>query len=182
MARLIVLREYEGIYLDTDVEVVRSFDDLLIQKFFIGYMWDCNLGTAVIGSESQYFILNDLLARYKINGGAEISLNEPNNDIFTRYFIGNIGGFVLDGKKTQLDDALMLNKEALDQPSFLKLSNYSVHHFKQSWKSSGRIKRLLKHIITGGVGLYFYRKYICRKSLKISPFYSEYISTTKNKS
>lgn len=49
--RFVVLYEYGGIYLDTDVEIYKSFDNLLNNKMFMGFIFDCLIGTAVIGSE-----------------------------------------------------------------------------------------------------------------------------------
>ena len=36
-ARLDIVYNYGGIYLDTDVELIKSFDDLLEQEAFIGF-------------------------------------------------------------------------------------------------------------------------------------------------
>ena len=36
-ARLDIIYEYGGIYLDTDVEIIRSFDELLDQEAFMGF-------------------------------------------------------------------------------------------------------------------------------------------------
>ena len=48
-ARLDILYEHGGIYLDTDVEVVRSFDPLLNQQAFIGFEGDSyvNVGSGM---------------------------------------------------------------------------------------------------------------------------------------
>ena len=53
-ARLDVLRTYGGIYLDVDVEVRKSFTPLLEHGAFLGFMYDCNLGTAVIGARAGH--------------------------------------------------------------------------------------------------------------------------------
>jgi hypothetical protein len=45
-----VLRLFGGIYLDTDVEVLRSFDDLLNTPFFCAWESHEKFGTAIIGS------------------------------------------------------------------------------------------------------------------------------------
>lgn len=59
--RLSVLLRYGGIYLDTDVKVLKDFSPLLNQKMFLGYIFDDLIGTAVIGSEPGNSILKDLL-------------------------------------------------------------------------------------------------------------------------
>ena len=67
--RLYALYTEGGIYLDTDVEVKKSFDDLLNLDFFIGSekgKKSFNLGTAVIGASKNNQIIKDMLAHIKI--------------------------------------------------------------------------------------------------------------------
>ena len=45
--RLVVLEEHGGIYFDTDVEAVRSFDDLLDQPAFFGFEDNDHVNTGV---------------------------------------------------------------------------------------------------------------------------------------
>lgn len=49
--RLYILYKEGGIYLDTDVEVVKNFDVLLDKKFFVGLESENFIGTGVIGAE-----------------------------------------------------------------------------------------------------------------------------------
>ena len=62
--RLKALYEFGGIYLDTDVEVYKSFDDLLNKKGFVGYMHDALIGTAVLGFEKGNSFIKKLLDLY----------------------------------------------------------------------------------------------------------------------
>lgn len=174
MARLVVLHEIGGIYLDTDVEAIRPFDQLLDNELFLGYMWDCNLGTAVIGAAPQNTIIRELLVNYLDHDGEAINLDTPNNDLFTRHFIGHLPDFRLDGKIFQHRGVLILSKEYFEHPSFLKSKNYTIHHFNQSWKNNSSLKETIKGAIIKVFGLYVYRKVICYKSLKKSPFYDLY--------
>lgn len=168
-ARLDVLNEYGGIYLDTDIEIVKTFDDLLDYSFIIGFMFDCNLGTAVIGSEKNNCIISGLIDTYLKRS---IDLNAPNNDLLTSYFINNIDGFKLNGKSQTLGKVKILEKECFEQPSFLKSKNYTIHHFTNTWRDV-RFRKT-KQLIHSIMGLYFYRKLLCYKALKISPFYEKY--------
>ena len=61
--RLKALYEYGGIYLDTDVEVYKKFDDLLEYSFFCGYIWDCLIGTAVIGAERHSVLVEKIMQK-----------------------------------------------------------------------------------------------------------------------
>lgn len=49
--RLKAVYEYGGIYLDTDVMINRSFDGLLSHTAFLNFIFDCSVGSAVIGAE-----------------------------------------------------------------------------------------------------------------------------------
>lgn len=63
-ARLFALYEEGGIYLDTDVEVRKSFNPLLNNKSFIG--WEDNyLGTGVLAAEKATKWVKDLIETYQ---------------------------------------------------------------------------------------------------------------------
>lgn len=168
-ARLDILHEYGGIYLDADIEVVKKFDDLLNYSFVIGFMFDCNLGTAVICSEKGNDIISDLLNRYLTD---KINLDAPNNDLLTTYFINHVQNFKLNGQEQTLGRIKVLPKDRFEQPSFLKKNNYTIHHFTNTWREVRFRKQ--KEIIFSIIGLYLYRKMLCYKALKISPFYEKY--------
>lgn len=137
---------------------------------FVGYMWDCNIGTAVIGARREHPIIKSLLDIY-INQPGDISIDAPNNDMVTEKFIENVEGFKLDGREWRGKDVNVYDKNTFEHPSFLWRKNYTVHHFSASWKAEGRGKAAIKELIGKlPLGLYLYRKYICRKSIRLSPF------------
>lgn len=87
-ARLYALKQYGGIYLDTDIEVIRSFDDLL--KGFsavFGFESGEKVMTAFIAAEAEHPIINDFLSSYADKAFDPEAL-EPNTvgltDILTR--------------------------------------------------------------------------------------------------
>lgn len=65
--RLWALEQYGGVYLDTDVEVLRSFDSLLSDTAFIGLEESKALlpGTCVMGCEAHCKWVKDMLATYE---------------------------------------------------------------------------------------------------------------------
>ena len=63
--RLHALLTEGGIYLDLDVEVIRSFDDFLNQNSFIGFETSGNLEAAVIGSAPNCKWMINCLSYYK---------------------------------------------------------------------------------------------------------------------
>jgi len=65
--RLWVLEREGGVYLDTDVEVLRSFDDLLDYQAFAGFEGSKHLpvGTCVLASEAHGEWVNEQLSAYR---------------------------------------------------------------------------------------------------------------------
>lgn len=85
--RLYVLSKYGGIYLDTDVKVLKSFNNLLENKFFVGWENENTVATCVIGAEKENLIIKQLLNAYneKIFINADGTLNlEPNTILMTK--------------------------------------------------------------------------------------------------
>lgn len=66
--RLYILSKYGGIYLDTDVEVIKKFDSLLNNKCFLGKEKELNgkeyIGTGIIGAEKNSKVISKLLSFY----------------------------------------------------------------------------------------------------------------------
>lgn len=63
-----ILSRYGGIYLDTDVRLLKSFDEFLHHKSFIGKELPLRVGTAVIGSEPDVPWVKEFLAQYETKG------------------------------------------------------------------------------------------------------------------
>ncbi len=179
MVRLLVLKKHGGIYLDCDVEVVRPFDDLLGATFFIGYVWDCLLGTAVMGSQSNHPFLNDLLEEYT-GDLAQFEFHYANNDFFTSYFVSKVPEFRLNGKSSSFGGVRILDKCSFEHPSFLRRQNYTIHHFAASWRGEARAKVIAKEAIIKLVSLYAYRKYVCFNSFRKCEFRWTYYEATRN--
>lgn len=172
--RLKVLYEYGGIYLDTDIEVKKKFDDMLNNEIFIGFMFDCNVGTAVIGAEENNKIINELLSIYDDLGETNI----PNNDLFTQFLLDNYKDFRLNGQMQLLESGLKIYpKEYFERPTYNSKMGYSVHHYNGSWrdKKSGILKKVIKMVI----GDVLAGKLSHYKALKVSPFYQVYLEHKK---
>ena len=60
------LLNYGGIYLDTDVELLKSLDDLVNKyDFFIGYETNCWVGCAILGSKKGHPMMKEVYSRYQ---------------------------------------------------------------------------------------------------------------------
>ena len=62
--RLWILYKEGGIYMDTDVQVLKSFDDLLQKPMFLGYELNDYIGTGIIGAEKENPYVKVLLDFY----------------------------------------------------------------------------------------------------------------------
>ena len=90
------LYEYGGVYFDTDVEVIKRFDEYLIgNKVVLGFQDIGNLGTAFIAAEKENELLGDFLQQYAC-----------------RHFVQDDGLMDLSSINTHLTD--MLVEKGLD--------------------------------------------------------------------
>lgn len=101
--RLKILYEYGGIYFDTDVQVLKSFNSLLNERAFIGYEAENYIGTGVIASEKGSGAIKNFLEFYNDEIWnsklftipqiiTEICSRQPDIDItiFPQYFLHHI--------------------------------------------------------------------------------------------
>lgn len=172
--RLKVLYLYGGIYLDTDVEICKIFpDEFLNNEFFISFMFNCNLSTAIIGAEKKNDVIKSLLELYSDKKVQD----SPNNDMFTRYFLSNYDEFKLNNKYQKIGDGVTIYpKEVFECPSFKKEMGYSIHHFTGSWRQE---KSYFKKFIIRLCPTYLYQHIVRKRAIRKSPFYNIYLSHNK---
>lgn len=167
-ARLEVLYQYGGIYLDTDMELFKSLDCFLDNKMFLGFMYDCNLSCGIIGVEPKNRVIKELLEIYdKLN-----VTNSPNNDLFTKYFLDK--GLKLNNRYQRIDEIVFYPKEYFNYKGFNKKYNYAIHHFEDSWKEHNIQRDRLKKVLKVCIGEVLYGKLSNYHAVKKSPFYSIY--------
>jgi len=181
-ARLKILKEYGGIYLDTDVLVKKKLNKFLNSDFFIGFMFDCNLSISLIGAKKNSLVINDLLNIYNKHNNFET----PNNDLFTRFFLREYSDFMLNNTYQILDgrgggkkeNIKIYPKEYFAMPTYNKDMGYAIHYFNNSWREKRftKIKKVLFKII----GEVNYFKLLNYKAVGNSPFYTRY-KVDKNK-
>lgn len=148
-ARLAVIYEHGGIYFDTDVEVIRSFDDLLQNKAFAGFENEEFVASGLgFGAEPHNEAMRLMLEEYKpYLDGQHGTAGCP---ILNTSALEKIG-LVRDGNYQELSDITVYPKEYFnpyDDPTG-KLNStrntYSIHWYAKSWMSKAQI---LRSIIT----------------------------------
>jgi mannosyltransferase OCH1-like enzyme len=83
-ARLWVLEKYGGVYLDTDIEIVRPLDDLLQFPAFVGFEvkyfdWEGCVNNAVFGSIKNHWFVTEMRQQLEeeFDGSEDAHLSSP---------------------------------------------------------------------------------------------------------
>lgn len=151
-ARLKVIYENGGIYLDTDVELVKNLDFLLKNSAYIGIQQSeylCNTGLG-FGAEKGNRAIFEMLKEYE-----ELSfIDNQRSKIVCPYLndraIQKIGK-IQKNKVTVLPEITIFPPEYFDPYSVNVLFNkntVSIHHYSGTWTSgSQRLKRKIAAIL-----------------------------------
>lgn len=149
--RFYALYHYGGIYLDSDVEVLKSFDDLLHLPYFAGAEKAGTIEAAIMGSEPHNPWIKKCLDYYenrefiKPDGSFDIrKLPEIMNDEISK--IQPINNISLEESKhlEKLDfenQVIVLPDEYFSPKVFdsrqvlLTPNTYAIHHYENSWFS-----------------------------------------------
>lgn len=133
-ARLLILQEHGGIYLDTDVRMKKSLASFRSEQCFWSFEFDHFISTAVIGSCPGHPFIKLLLREYD-----HLEESVINNVLVTQAFIREFSEFRLNNKEQVVGGNIRIfPKEFMVIPSFRKIHNYSVHLAKNHWKPGTR--------------------------------------------
>ncbi|TXI94445.1 MAG: glycosyl transferase [Chryseobacterium cucumeris] len=141
VCRLYALKEYGGIYMDTDVEVLKPLDTFLHHAAFSGFENDDYVPTGIMASEKNSQWATDLLRYYdnrsfiKENGELDI---QSNTYIITEMMKEK--GFVMNNKFQEIEDYVAFYPNDYFCPKSYKTgsidltkNSYCIHHFAKSW-------------------------------------------------
>lgn len=155
VVRLYALFNEGGIYMDTDVEVLKPLDSLLKYKGVSGFETELTIATGLMASEKGHPLVKEWLDDYdnkhflRSNGTMDLTTNVTRiTNICKKY------GFEGNNEKQTLNDFTFLPKDYLCPKSYStgkieKTSNtLTIHHFAGSWKSKSSIRkeRFLKFV------------------------------------
>ena len=149
--RLWALYNYGGIYMDTDVEVVRPLDAFLEHDAFSGFEAKDSIPTGIIGAAQNNEVIKMLLDYYtdKHFVNDDGSLNQISNvTIITEILSSH--GLVLNGKFQNIAGFALYPQIVFCPNNFLRIFNitsrqtYTIHHFTGSWTNSPITKKTLK--------------------------------------
>lgn len=141
VCRLYALKKQGGIYMDTDVEVLKPLDDLLHHTAFSGFENDDFVPTGIMASEKEGNWVNELLQYYDNNPflNPDLSLKLTSNTfIITKMMVEK--GFVMNNTLQQIDEYVTFYPNDYFCPKSYKTGNidltknsYCIHHFAKSW-------------------------------------------------
>jgi len=164
--RLKAVYEYGGIYLDTDVKVCKSFDQLLKCPAFLNFIFDDSVGSAIIGAQKGNPLIKALMNLYDIttfgknedgkvfnfrDGKLVVDGYATSNYYYTYHILKNYPEFKLNNKYQNLGDFVIFPKE-LFEIGTLNNKHFAVHLCAGEWRIKedtsktlkGRIKGLIK--------------------------------------
>lgn len=140
VVRLYALYTEGGIYMDTDVEVLKPLDSILMYEAISGFETEDQIPTGLMASMPNHPMIGELLKEYDDihfalgNGHIDLTTNvERITKTFLKY------GLVLDNTKQTINGFTLLPKDYLCPKSYvdgkINLTNntLTIHHFAGSW-------------------------------------------------
>jgi mannosyltransferase OCH1-like enzyme len=159
--RVYALYHFGGIYLDTDVEVFKSFNDLLHHESFWGFEQENYIATSTIGATEGNNLVKIFLDAYfnKSFIKEDGSYNELTNVAIVSKLLMNEGikldgsYQVLEGKGTFYPQQYFSPYDYINCATYKTKDTYAVHYFFKSWLPlKERYKSYIKKIISKIIG------------------------------
>ncbi len=153
-ARFHILNEHGGIYLDTDVELLKPLDPLLGNDSFAGFASDDIVATGLIfACDRENWLCKEVLASYE---GESFEWDNPDKILaigrrVTRILVAH--GLKTDGTMQSVNGTVIYPKEYFnptDGDMRAKVSDkaYSIHHYAATWfPKKKRILNTLRRFI-----------------------------------
>ncbi len=153
--RLWALEQYGGVYLDTDVEVLRSYEALLNDQSFIGFEESRakTLGTNVIGAEPHCLWVQEMLDHYrhtsfiKEDGSLDMTAN---SELIARFMESK--GLVRNGVEQMVEGLHVYDYHYFSPITSTRVmrrnkNTYSIHHCYGSWTEGSRGNRIRNSVV-----------------------------------
>lgn len=154
-ARLWVLAHEGGIYMDTDVELLKPLDDFLCDEAWMGFERSDQIMTGLLAARAEHELFQSLLTAYSnrsfVRDDGSLDLT-PNVAMVTAACVER--GLALDGRKQVLDGLTVYPQECFCPMNFVTReiavveNTYAFHHFDGSWLAlSRRLSRKAKDLV-----------------------------------
>ena len=149
VARIDVVYKQGGIYLDTDVELIKNLDDLLYQKSFFGVDESLLISTGLgFASAKLNPVLKGLLDLYaqrhfvKENGVLDITACPTvQREYFNSLGYMNDGNLFIGKDFTVYPSSVLAGKSLYTGKLNITSYTYSIHHYDGSWTETEFLER-----------------------------------------
>ena len=158
-ARLWIIYHYGGIYLDTDVEIIRSWDSLLKHDCFLGRQPGFQINTGVgFGAIKEHPLIKRMMDDYedipfiKENGEMDLWTCPHRN---SQWLFAH--GLKKEDVYQEIVDAAIYPieffspKDAWSRKTIKTSNTYSIHHCDGTWNPNETRKEHLKRYLTNSV-------------------------------
>ncbi len=151
--RLKIVYDYGGIYLDTDVELLKPLDDLLCHNAYFGFEGGEYINTGLgFGAEKGTSILNEIMDDYheipyvKADGTSDdTTCPKRNTEVFLRRGLQRDDSQqTLEGGICILPTEYLCPKDWKSGTIKVTAETYSIHHASASWYTSEMKKKRAK--------------------------------------
>lgn len=179
--RFYALYNYGGIYLDSDVEVVESFDEFLENKCFFGFEYTAMPEAAVIGCEKGLNWCKRALSFYEKRSfvNQDGSYNQIIAPLVLKY------AFESEYKLPLIDENKIISysdikiypfdyfspKNGFTGKVLKSINTHTIHHFNSAWLKKGlktSLKRKIHLLLIAVLGKKNYNKFLYKIRGKIS--------------
>jgi len=178
--RLEKLHQLGGVYLDTDMLLVKNIDNLLTSKMFIGCENKHTISAGIIGAQKEHTFLKQLLDNY-----SDLKINKFTNlydiaipKVITTYFRNKYDYTNHFDVILEFDDMTIYPSDYFySLPSlnmyknrsykeFITANSYAVHLWGESWLKPSEFELLRNGKYTVGIKSAFYSFYQQENKLK----------------
>lgn len=151
-ARLDIIYQYGGIYLDTDVEVIRNLDELLYQDAFAGVSGSRNISLGLgFGAVPEFQLVKDLMEEYNdrsfytADGAIDIT-TAPVSQIpfFQKLGYINNGEYQKIRNLSVYPEKMLSGKCSYTGAISPTKDTFLIHHYDGSWVADERKMRIKK--------------------------------------
>ncbi|MGL5053556.1 MAG: glycosyltransferase family 32 protein [Cetobacterium sp.] len=142
--RVKIMYEFGGIYLDTDMEILKSLDTFLKDDFFIGKEDEKTISFGIVGAKKNHIFFKKMLQFY-------------DDEIWKSklYIVTSIASYIFKKYPKELENTKIYEAdyfypysqdEELTEEHITE-NTYAIHHWGKSWKKNSNIYFLkYKHL------------------------------------
>ncbi|MBD5550031.1 MAG: hypothetical protein HDQ96_02470 [Lachnospiraceae bacterium] len=147
-----IIYHYGGIYLDTDVEIIKNLDELLYEDAFMGIDGSKNISLGLgFGARTHFRIIKELMDEYDSRSfyNPDGSMNVTAAPTLQISFFNNLG-YINNGEYQKIDKLVVYPEKVLSGKCNYtgKISptkdTFLIHHYDGSWAADEKKNRVKK--------------------------------------